>query len=97
MVPIRIPTASVARIVKAYAQRLALRRTQKALSRESISYLLRLPNLSLYLCSRQGTVQRWPNQLDAGNGVRVSGAGKGCVAAGFAPPGRGEPRHHTSG
>jgi hypothetical protein len=36
-VPIRIPTASVARIVKVYAQRLALRRTQKALSRESIS------------------------------------------------------------
>src|ERR1035438_10388011 len=42
-VPIRIPTVSVARIVKVYAHRLALRRAQKALSRESISFLLKLP------------------------------------------------------
>src|SRR5216683_5252614 len=47
--PIRIPTVSVARIVKVYAQRLALRRTQKALARESISSLLKLPNCLLYL------------------------------------------------
>src|ERR1700685_8084 len=41
-VPIKIPTASVARIAHVYAQRLALRRTQKAPSRESIDYLLNL-------------------------------------------------------
>jgi hypothetical protein len=41
MVPIKIPTANVAKIVRVYAQRLALKRTQRALARESISFLLK--------------------------------------------------------
>src|SRR4029077_3936401 len=39
-VPIRIPTVRVARIVKVYAQLLALRRAPKGRSRSSISFLL---------------------------------------------------------
>src|ERR1019366_7049370 len=70
-VPIRIPTVSVARIVKVYAQRLALRRTQKALSRESISYLLKLPSLLLYLRPRQAS-SKGSKSLDAEKAVGVN-------------------------
>ena len=43
-----MPTVKVARIVKVYAQRLALKRTQKALARESISFLLKIIALMNY-------------------------------------------------
>src|ERR1700675_1683212 len=48
IVPTRMPTVSVAKIVRVYAQRLALKRTQKALSRESISFLLKIRGLPHY-------------------------------------------------
>src|ERR1039458_1719435 len=65
-----MPTVSVTRIVKVYAQRLALRRTQKALSRESISYLLKLSNFLLYLRPGQGS-SKGSKSLDAEKAVRV--------------------------
>src|SRR5450759_3262770 len=101
-VPIRIPTVSVARIVKVYAQRLALRRTQKALSRESISYLLKLPSLLLYLRPRQAS-SKGSKSLDAEKAVgvnhRLPGAkGEGCCGGGALPRRDGaKPRPHTTG
>src|ERR1700687_2797492 len=70
-VPIRIPTVSVARIVKVYAQRLGLRRTQKALARESISSSCNCLTYLLYPRARQESVRRPPNRLDAENGAGV--------------------------
>ena len=47
-VPTRMPTDSVAKIVRVYGQRLALKRTQKALARESIAFLLKISALPHY-------------------------------------------------
>src|ERR1700680_2642398 len=71
-VPIRIPTVSVARMVKVEAQRLALRRAQKALSRESISCLLKTTQFFIIPSTVAGVGLKVARSLDAEKPVRVT-------------------------